>query len=100
MLLKNILATQRFTATEGSGNVFRRLYKSKVTSLKIPFSDLPFNYKKHFPENLRNISETKRESIHQDIKKMEYKKQGKWRMNMLVEGCWMLQHQSSEASYN
>lgn len=65
-------------------------------SLKVHFLHSHVNY---FPENLGDVSEEQGERFHQDIKEMERRYQGRWNVNMLADYCWMLQRDSSEASY-
>jgi hypothetical protein len=43
-----------------------------------------------FPEKLGDLSEEQGERIHQDIKTMEARYQGRWDAHMMVDYCWNL----------
>ncbi|CAN2388754.1 hypothetical protein PRIEUP_LOCUS16700 [Pristimantis euphronides] len=58
-----------------------------LMSLKVHFLHSHLDY---FPENLGAVNEEQGERFHQDIKEMERRYQGKWRITMMADYCWML----------
>jgi len=53
-------------------------------NLKLHFLDSHIDY---FPMNLGTYSEEQGERLHQDIKQMEKRYQGRWDVNMMADFC-------------
>jgi hypothetical protein len=45
------------------------------------------------------VSEEQGERIHQDIKEMETRYQGRWNVNMMGDNCWLLHRHDPQATY-
>jgi len=43
-----------------------------------------------FPENLSAVSDEQGERIHQDLKIMEVRYQGRWYVHMMADYCWSI----------
>ena len=56
-------------------------------SIKIHFLQSHLDY---FPENCGDYSEKQGERLHQDIKTMETRYQGRWDISVLADYCWCL----------
>jgi hypothetical protein len=53
----------------------------------------------YFPENLGAVSKEQGERFHQDIKEMEQRYQGRWNVNIMVDYCWTLRRDESQAAH-
>ncbi|GFV82760.1 uncharacterized protein TNCV_4147281 [Trichonephila clavipes] len=62
-------------------------------SVKVHFLHSHLDY---FPKNLGAVSEEQGERLHQDIKEMERRYQGRWNVNMMADYCWMLKRENSQ----
>ncbi|GFU98556.1 uncharacterized protein TNCV_3653871 [Trichonephila clavipes] len=62
-------------------------------SVKVHFLHSHLDY---FSENLGAVSEEQGERFHQDIKEMERRYQGRWKVNMMADYCWMLKRENSQ----
>jgi hypothetical protein len=65
-------------------------------SLKVHFLDSHLDY---LPTNLGAVSEEQGERFHEDIKEMERRYQGRWKMSKMADNCWMLQREGPEGLY-
>ena len=66
-------------------------------SVKLHFLNSHLNY---FPSNLGSMSEEQGERFHQDIKTMEHRYQGRWKVNMMADYCWCLQRDNPGHNYS
>jgi len=66
-------------------------------SIKLHFLNSHLNY---FPSNLGSMSEEQGERFHQDIKTMEHRYQGRWKVNMMADYCWCLQRDNPGHNYS
>ena len=70
------------------------LYNFKNLGCSMSFKIHFLNSHLDFPENLGAFSEEQCERLHQDIKEMERRYQGRWDTNMMGNYCWMLHKQN------
>ena len=52
------------------------------------------NHSDQFPENCGVFSDEHGERFHQDIKNIEQSYQGRWKVAMMADYCWMLKRES------
>ena len=74
------------------------LSKFKYLSVKMSIKVL-FSHLNRFPTNLGDLSEEHGKRLHQDIKVMEKRYQGKWDAHMMADCCWSLQRYCLAASH-
>ncbi|KAJ4451707.1 hypothetical protein ANN_03177 [Periplaneta americana] len=92
------------------GNVKDPRYKEIVGNMMDKFKVLGYNmYPKlhflmdhidYFPENLGVLSEEQGERLHQNLKEVERRYQGRWDINMMADYCWSIARDDSSREYS
>ena len=59
-----------------------------------------FSHMDRFPENLSSMSDEQGERIHQVLKEMETRYQGRWNLVMMAEYCWNLERDLPAAEHS
>ena len=67
------------------------LFRSCNMSVKVHFLSSHLDY---FPNNLGAVSEKQGKRLHQGIKTMVKRYQGRWSINMMADYCWCLKRDS------